>query len=68
MIKNECDLVLNPSLDGKECLCDGEHKDESGEVIDCYCGECKHYLTCFGHEVLEYFNNEVDKRKVAVAK
>ena len=64
MNKNRQDgFILNPSKDGKDCLHDGEHIDENGEIIDCYCGECEHYLTCFGHEVLEYFTNEVSKRK-----
>ena len=62
IIKNEDGFILTPSLNGKECLHDGEHFDESGNILDCHCGECKHYLTCFGNEVLEYFKNEIKKR------
>lgn len=62
-IKNENGIILNPSLNGKECRHDGEHIDENGNRVDCHCGECSYYLNCFGHEVEGYFKNEINKRK-----
>ena len=29
------------------CSGNGEHVDENGELIECCCDECDHYLKCF---------------------
>lgn len=39
------EFVPNPSLDGKDCLGNGEH-----EEIEIQCDECDYYLICFPNE------------------
>ncbi len=38
-------IRLTPSLNGADCLGNGEHKD-----IEIRCDECDHYLECFPDE------------------
>lgn len=35
-------IELTPSLEGKDCLGNGKHKD-----IECMCDECDYFLVCF---------------------
>lgn len=47
MIIDGKEIVLAPSNQGRECIGDGEHTDENGNLIECCCDECNYYLECF---------------------
>ena len=50
MIIDISGVVLTPGKGGECCLGNGEHKDENGNLIECCCEECDHYLICFPKE------------------
>ena len=68
MMYSDTGVPINPGKGGVDCLCDGEHFDEKGELIDCFCGECKYYLNCFGDEVLDYFRQKIEERTPEIPK
>lgn len=47
MIIDVTGIILTPCSGGKECLGNGEHTDENGNLIECCCDECDYYLECF---------------------
>lgn len=47
MILDVTGIELTPGNNGKDCLGNGEHIDELGEIIECCCEECDYYLECF---------------------
>lgn len=52
MIIDVTGIALTPGNEGKNCIGNGEHMDKNGNVIDCCCDECSHYLECFS-EIVE---------------
>ena len=41
-------ITLTPGNMGKDCLGNGEHFDDIGNLIECLCDECDYMLCCFG--------------------
>ncbi len=54
MIIDVTGIELTPGNDGKDCLGNGSHYDENGELIECCCDKCEFLLCC----VSEYHNPE----------
>ena len=46
MIIDETGIVLTPGNTGKDCLGNGEHFDDKGNLIECCCDECDYFLCC----------------------
>lgn len=42
------DIELCPGNNGTNCLYNGEHYDENGNIIECQCDECDYLLCCEG--------------------
>ncbi len=49
MIIDMIGIVLTPGNNGDNCLGNGEHFDEGGNLIECCCDECEFYLCCMGY-------------------
>lgn len=47
MLADVTGIILTPGEEGKNCLGNGERRDENGNLIECCCEECDCYLTCF---------------------
>lgn len=47
MLADVTGIILTPGEEGKNCLGNGEKRDENGNLIECCCEECDCYLTCF---------------------
>ena len=54
MIIDVTGIELTPGNDGKDCLGNGSHYEENGELIECCCDECEFLLCC----VSEYHKPE----------
>ena len=39
-------ITLTPGNMGKDCLGNGEHFDDIGNLIECLCDECDYMLCC----------------------
>lgn len=39
-------IELTPGNNGKDCQGNGEHYDQSGNLIECCCDECSYLLCC----------------------
>lgn len=39
--------VLTPGNHGENCAGNGEHRDETGKLIECCCDGCDYCLECF---------------------
>lgn len=48
MLKDITGTLLVPGNGGKDCPGNGLHKDAQGNVIECCCEECDHWIDCFG--------------------
>ena len=46
MIIDVTGVELTPGNFGKDCLGNGEHFDENGNLIECCCEECDYLLCC----------------------
>ena len=46
MIIDVTGIELTPRNDGIECLGNGEHCDENGNIIECCCDECDYLICC----------------------
>ncbi len=51
MITDITGIELTPSNSGIDCLGNGLHYNENGELIECCCEECDYMLCCFDDEV-----------------
>lgn len=47
MIIDITGVELTPGNDGLDCLGNGEHFDENGNLIECCCDECDYMICCF---------------------
>ncbi len=47
MTKNNSEFMLTPGNDGIDCICNGTHTDNSGNIIECCCDECNYLTYCF---------------------
>ena len=47
MIIDITGIILTPGNGGNDCLGNGEHTDENGNLIECCCDECDYYLECY---------------------
>ena len=43
-------IKLTPGNEGKDCLGNGEHFDENGNIIECCCNECDYLIRCLSEE------------------
>lgn len=48
MIVDVTGIILFPGNSGADCPGNGEHRDESGDIIECCCDECDYLMCCFG--------------------
>ena len=46
MIIDITGIELTPGNGGKDCLGNGEHVDEKGNLIECCCDECDYLICC----------------------
>lgn len=46
MIIDVTGTVLTPGNDGKDCLGNGSHYDEFGNLIEICCEQCDYFLCC----------------------
>lgn len=46
MIIDETGIILTPGNMGKDCLGNGEHFDDNGNLIECACDECNYFMCC----------------------
>ena len=46
MITDVSGVTLYPGDGGRECLGNGQHRDEKGHLIECCCDECDYLLCC----------------------
>lgn len=46
-------IELTPGNNGLDCLGDGQHKDEDGNVIECCCDECNFLMCCLSEHTQE---------------
>ena len=46
MIIDILGMILTPGEEGKNCLGNGEHRDDNGKLIECCCDECDYYCCC----------------------
>ena len=54
MIIDLTGIELTPGNNGDDCLGNGRHIDDNGEIIECCCDECDYMMCCFG---MEEFDN-----------
>ncbi len=47
MIIDVTGIELTPGNRGKDCLGNGTHFDEDGELVECCCDECDYMKCCF---------------------
>jgi hypothetical protein len=48
MIVDVTGIILVPGNGGADCPGNGEHYDESGNLIPCCCDECDYLALCIG--------------------
>lgn len=46
MIIDITGIELTPGNFGKNCLGNGEHYDEHGNILECCCDECSYMMCC----------------------
>lgn len=46
MIVDVSGIILTPGDSGKNCMGNGEHFNEDGNLIECCCDECDYLLCC----------------------
>lgn len=46
MIIDITNIELTPGNCGRDCLGNGEHIDNNGNLIECCCDECSYMLCC----------------------
>jgi len=46
MIIDITGIELTPGNNGNDCLGNGEHFDENGELLECCCDECSYMVCC----------------------
>ena len=63
MIIDVTGIVLNPGNGGKDCLGNGNHYDNNGELIECCCDECDYLMCCTYESDCENCKNEKCSRK-----
>ena len=57
MIIDVTGIELTPGNCGKDCLGNGTHFDENGDLIECCCDECNYMLCCCEDTDFSYFDN-----------
>lgn len=58
---------LTPSPNGKDCICNGKHKDKDGNHIEMCCENCEYFYECYPHlleELQEFSINVKEKRRM----
>lgn len=51
MIIDITGIELTPGNNGDDCLGNGEHYDENGELLECCCDECDYMQCCLFGDV-----------------
>ena len=46
MIIDLTGIELTPGNNGDDCLGNGRHIDDNGEIIECCCDECDYMMCC----------------------
>jgi len=57
MIIDITGIVLTPGNLGKDCLGNGIHHNEKGELIECCCDECDYMQCCLNYDETSNCNN-----------
>ena len=57
MIIDVTGIELTPGNCGKDCLGNGTHFDENGDLIECCCDECNYMLCCCEDINFYYLDN-----------
>lgn len=51
-MKDITGIELTPGNYGQDCMGNGEHYDEKGNIIECCCDECNYLKCCFDRDYL----------------
>ena len=64
MITYVTKIKLTPGNWGKDCLGNGKHYDEMGDLIECCCDECDYLMCCVYESRCKKCNDEQCVRKI----
>lgn len=61
MIIDITGTTLTPGNNGNNCLGNGNHFDNNGNIIECCCDECDYLICCYDEYSIDECNSCTDK-------